>query len=58
MNGDGTVNALDARLFAADYLSSTGNSNFNSAFDWNGDGTINATDARFFAKDYLVSYSY
>jgi hypothetical protein len=57
-NGDGTVNAVDARQLSKDLLSSVGSTNYDPAFDFNGDGTINTIDAKQFTKDLLTTYTY
>ncbi len=57
-NGDGSVNLTDYRQLKLDYLSSAGDPNFTSAFDFDGDGSINLTDYRQFKTNYLNSFSY
>ncbi|HZL35405.1 MAG TPA: dockerin type I domain-containing protein [Tepidisphaeraceae bacterium] len=52
-NGDGTVNLTDYRAFKAAFLSQTGGSTYNPAFDSNGDGTINLIDYRRFKANFL-----
>jgi hypothetical protein len=58
VNGDGTVNNSDARVFNNGYLTSTGQSNYNISMDFNDDGTINNSDTRKENADYLVTYTY
>lgn len=58
INGDGTVNGYDSRLFSRDFLSNAGSATYNAAFDYNDDGTLNGIDSRFLSRDYLVTYEY
>ncbi len=57
-NGDGSVNLTDYRQFKLDYLSSSADSNYDTAFDYDGDGGINLTDYRQFKLNYLNSFTY
>ncbi len=45
-NGDGTVNQADLAAFAAAYLSTPGDQNYNAAADFNQDGIVNQVDAK------------
>ncbi len=45
-NGDGTVNQADLPAFAAAYLSTPGDKNYNAAADFNQDGIVNQVDAK------------
>ncbi len=45
-NGDGTVNQADLAPFAAAYLSTPGDQNYNAAADFNQDGIVNQVDAK------------
>ena len=54
-NGDGVVNLVDYKAFAASFLKSSGTTGYNFEFDSNNDGTINLTDYRAFASNFLHS---
>ncbi len=58
INGDGSVNLSDYRLFKLDFLADSGDSNYSAAFDYDGDGSINLNDYRKFKGNYLASFSY
>ncbi len=58
LNGDGSVNLTDYRQFKLDYLASSGDPNYVTAFDFDGDGSINLTDYRKFKTNYLASFTY
>jgi hypothetical protein len=58
LTGTAFVNAVDYRTFARDYLSQTGDSNYNVYLDYDGTGIVNAISYRKFATDYLQSYTY
>ncbi len=45
-NGDGTVNQADLAAFAAAYLSTPGDKNYDAAADFNQDGIVNQVDAK------------
>jgi hypothetical protein len=45
-NGDGTVNLADLAPFAASYLATPGDPNYNAAADFNQDGIVNQVDAK------------
>jgi hypothetical protein len=45
-HGDGTVNQADLAFFAASYLATPGDPNFNAAADFNQDGIVNQVDAK------------
>jgi hypothetical protein len=55
INGDGIVNGSDFLAFRTAYLSFTGDSNYNPAFDYNSDGAINGSDYLRFRSNFLVS---
>jgi hypothetical protein len=52
--GDRDVDFADFFAFARTYGLSTGNTNFNAAFDYNADGRVDATDLTNFQAHYLT----
>jgi parallel beta-helix repeat protein len=55
INGDGTVNILDAVLLANAFLSTPGSPNWNPNADINGDGIVNILDAIILANHFGMS---
>jgi hypothetical protein len=56
IDGDGHVFLIDLSLFAAAWLSTRGNSNYNPEADFDNDGTVFLTDLSILADSYLKSY--
>jgi hypothetical protein len=56
MNGDGTVNILDAIILGNAFLSTPGSSNWNPNADINGDGIVNILDAIILGNHFLQHY--
>jgi hypothetical protein len=55
INGDGTVNILDAVLLSNAFLSTPGSPNWNPNADINGDGVVNILDAIILANHFGMS---
>jgi hypothetical protein len=55
INGDGTVNVLDAIILANAFLSTPSSSNWNPNADINGDGVVNILDAIIMASYFGLS---
>ncbi|HZL35476.1 MAG TPA: dockerin type I domain-containing protein, partial [Tepidisphaeraceae bacterium] len=58
INGDGTVNLTDYRLFKNAFLTTNTDPNWNVEFDYNGDGVVNLVDYRAFKANYLKAFMY
>jgi parallel beta-helix repeat protein len=56
INGDGTVNILDAITLANAFLATPSSSNWNPNADINGDGVVNILDAIILANHFLQHY--
>ncbi|MGA3191763.1 MAG: S8 family serine peptidase [Candidatus Bathyarchaeia archaeon] len=56
INGDGTVNILDAIQVSNSFLATPVSSNWNSNADINGDGTVNILDAIIMGNHFLQHY--
>jgi outer membrane protein assembly factor BamB len=56
INGDGTVNILDAILLSNAFLGKPGDPNWNPEADINGDGFVNILDAIILANHFLQHY--
>jgi hypothetical protein len=56
VNGDGTVNILDAILLASAFGSTPGSSNWNPSADVNGDGVVNIFDAIIQSNHFLQHF--
>lgn len=57
-DGNRTVNVFDLLSFRQAYLSTAGDSNFDSALDFGGDGSINVFDLLGFRQRYLRTLSF
>jgi len=57
LNGDGTVNILDAIQLSNAFLSTPGTPNWNSNADINGDGVVNILDAILLSNDFGLNSS-
>jgi hypothetical protein len=56
INGDGTVNILDAIMLSNAFFARPGDSNWNPNADINGDGVVNILDAILLANHFLQYY--
>jgi hypothetical protein len=56
INGDGTVNILDAITLGNAFLATPGSSNWNPNADINSDNTVNILDAIILANHFLQQY--
>jgi hypothetical protein len=56
VNGDGTVNILDAITLANAFLAAPDSSNWNANADVNSDGVVNILDAIILATNSLQRY--
>jgi hypothetical protein len=54
INGDGTVNILDAIILSNAFLATPGSSNWNSNADINGDGVVNILDSIILGQYFLT----
>jgi hypothetical protein len=58
VNGDGTVNILDAITLANAFLATSSSSNWNPNADINGDGVVNILDAIILSNHFLQTATY
>jgi hypothetical protein len=56
VNGDGTVNILDAIIVSNAFLATPGTSNWNPNADINDDNIVNILDAIILANHFLQHY--
>jgi hypothetical protein len=56
VNGDGTVNILDAITLGNAFLAAPSSSNWNANADVNGDNVVNILDAIILANHFLEHY--
>jgi thermitase len=56
INGDGTVNILDAIILGNSFLATVNSRNWNPNADINGDGTVNILDAIIMGNHFLQHY--